>query len=317
MPPSVTYMNQSAPFWDFVASLEQQQDRNGGDNDNNERHGPPGPPPFGPWGWAHGFGGRGFPSRGPPPPGHHHAPGPPPPAGHEHASNEKDDDIKEKDKEMTEDNGEGPSHTSGSDTESNRRPYGRGRCGGRKGRHAWGHGGPHAWGGPHGHHNRGGHHGGGRGGWGGWGSRGGFDPLSLAANFFNPENFGADARNMASDDYAPDADIFDTPTAYMVHISLAGAKKEDVGVNWDEAKSELSVAGVIYRPGDEEFLKTLAMDERKVGAFERKIRLGTRVNPAAIDAEGISAKLEDGVLRVDVPKRLEEGFVDVRKVDVE
>jgi HSP20 family protein len=90
-----------------------------------------------------------------------------------------------------------------------------------------------------------------------------------------------------------------------------------VGVNWDPEKSELSIAGVIYRPGDEEFLKTLAMDERKVGPFERKIRLGTTANPAKIDAEGISAKLEDGVLRIEVPKLGMEDFVEVKKVDIE
>jgi HSP20 family protein len=97
---------------------------------------------------------------------------------------------------------------------------------------------------------------------------------------------------------------------------LPGAKKEDVGVNWDAEKSELSVAGVIYRPGDEELLKTLAMDERKVGPFERKIRLGTRANPAHVDADGITAKLEDGVLRVEVRKE-DEGFVEIKKVDIE
>ncbi|KAF2849151.1 HSP20-like chaperone, partial [Plenodomus tracheiphilus IPT5] len=116
--------------------------------------------------------------------------------------------------------------------------------------------------------------------------------------------------------YTPDADVFDTESAFVVHISLPGAKKEDVGVNWDAEKSELSVAGVTYRPGNEEFLKTLALDERKVGPFERKIRLGTRATPAHVDADGITAKLEDGVLRVEVPK-MDGGFVEIRKVDIE
>ena len=102
----------------------------------------------------------------------------------------------------------------------------------------------------------------------------------------------------------------------MIHISLPGAKKEDVGINWDAEKSELVVTGVIYRPGDEELLKTLAMNERKVGLFGRKIRLGTRANPAHVDADGITAKLEDGVLRVEVGKE-SEGFVEIKKVDIE
>jgi HSP20 family protein len=151
-----------------------------------------------------------------------------------------------------------------------------------------------------------------------------FDPYNLATHLWNqftethPSNNNTTTITKPSEteDHTPDADIFDTDSAYIIHVSLPGAKKEDVGVNWDAEKSELSVAGVIYRLGDEEFLKTLAMGERKVGAFERKIRLGTRASPASIDVDGISAKLEDGVLRVEVPK-LDSGYVEIRKVDIE
>lgn len=278
-----------------------------------------------------------MPHRGPPPP-----PGPPP---HEDHDGDKENE-KNEDKDG-EDNGEGPSG-SGSDTEGCRRGQGRhGRCGGRRGRDGCGphgrgfgpgphhgpphHGGPpHHHGGPPHHHggppHRGGppHHGrhGRRGGWGPWGHGapfgfgGGspFNPLDFAANLFEPSTSHSTTKE--NEDFTPDADIFSTPSAYVIHISLPGAKKEDVGVNWDAEKSELSIAGVVYRPGDEEFLKTLEMGERKVGPFERKVRLGTRASPAVVDVEGITAKLEDGVLRVEVPK-MEEGFVEVRKVDVE
>lgn len=119
-----------------------------------------------------------------------------------------------------------------------------------------------------------------------------------------------------NEDWKPESDVFDTESAYIVHVSLPGANKEDVGVNWDPEKSELNVAGVVHRPGNEEFLKTLAMDERKVGAFERKIRLGTRVNPAQVDVEGITAKLENGILVIEVPK-LNGEYVEIKKVDIE
>merc|ERR1711963_212536 len=121
---------------------------------------------------------------------------------------------------------------------------------------------------------------------------------------------------MGSEDFKPEADVFDTEDSYVIHINLPGAKKEDVGVNWDAEKSELNVAGVIYRPGGEELLQTLALDERKVGAFERKLRLGSRANPAQVDVDAISAKLEDGILRVEVPK-MDSGYVEIKKVDIE
>lgn len=136
---------------------------------------------------------------------------------------------------------------------------------------------------------------------------------ALAEHLFGGQN---ESESKDAEDFKPEADIFDTESAYVVHISLPGAKKEDVGVNWDAEKSELSVAGVIYRPGDEDFLKTLALDERKVGAFERKVRLGSRANPAQVDADGITAKLEDGILRVEVPK-LDKDYVEIKKVDIE
>ena len=199
---------------------------------------------------------------------------------------------------------------------------------------------PHHHGGPHNHH-RGGW--GGRGGWSGHRGRGGrcgarnmgmgmggpFDMSKLgefisqfvpedvlSANRDNNTNTKDPNTNNNSKDFTPPADIFDTEDAYIIHISLAGAKKEDVGVNWDADKSELNIAGVIYRPGDEEFLKTLALDERKVGVFERKIKLGSKVNPAQVDAEGISARMEEGVLMITIPK-LDNDIVEVKKVDIE
>jgi HSP20 family protein len=201
----------------------------------------------------------------------------------------------------------------------------------------WGGWGRH-WGGPWGwgHHRR---HGGGRGGWGAWaggpphhhGGRGGpfahvFGPggplnaanvpcprcgTNLLDVFLGP---GFGAAN-AQGDWRPDVDVFETEAGFVVHVPLPGANKEDVGVTWDAESGELAVAGVVHRPGDEEFLKTLAVGERKVGAFERKIKLGSRAT-AQIDVDGISAKLENGLLVVDVPK-LRSDFVEIKKVDIE
>lgn len=149
--------------------------------------------------------------------------------------------------------------------------------------------------------------------------------MSSLADFLQTQIFGNDGRGFGTShqdsnsklhDFSPDADVFDTESAYVVHLSLAGAKKEDLSVNWDAEKNELIVSGVIYRPGDEDFLKTLALDERKVGAFERKVALGSSSRPAAIEVEGISAKMEDGILRVTLPKQ-DKDFVEIHHVDVD
>ena len=122
----------------------------------------------------------------------------------------------------------------------------------------------------------------------------------------------ADAENT----FIPPVDIFSTSQAFVLHVALPGAKKEDVGVNWDAEKGLLNLAGVVYRQGDEEFLKTLSKSERKVGVFERTVKLPPgEAEKEEIDGDAISAKLEDGVLVVTVPK-VEKEWTEVKKIDI-
>ncbi|KAK8903036.1 hypothetical protein QC760_008528 [Botrytis cinerea] len=118
--------------------------------------------------------------------------------------------------------------------------------------------------------------------------------------------------------FVPPIDVFTTENAYVLHIALPGAKKEDVGVHWDAEKGMLNMAGVVYRPGDEKFLETLTKKERKVGAFERTMKLPlNEEDKSEIDGDNITAKLEDGVLVVTVPKlEKEESWTEVKRVDI-
>ncbi|QDS77686.1 hypothetical protein FKW77_003650 [Venturia effusa] len=317
--PSIRYINQSAPFWDFIASLEQQGVPNPmnnsftpGEDAEEQNYG------WGPWG-------RGFPFRPQPHPPHHGrhghhghgrgAPQPPPPEG---SSDDETAAPPYDEKDGSPEKGEPSSAAPREGSTEGRRGrcgprgkhghgHGHGPCGGKRGGHGFGgRGGPGGHrGGPDGHRGppwaRGGFPFGGRG-FGGFGS---------FADFFNSE-----PRESGEESFKPEADVFDTESSYVLHLSLPGAKKEDLGVSWDSEKSELTVAGVVHRPGDEAFLQTLAMDERKVGAFERKIRLGSLANPANVAVDEITAKLEDGILRVEVPK-LDKDYVEVKMVDVE
>lgn len=309
--PSIRYYNASAPFWDFVANLESQgpqhpffagQTRDGPSSDEEG--------PWGPWGW----GGHRRWHRGPPPAfAHHHRrhgpPGAAPPAEGA-APAEAAPPAYEGSPDTTMGDEKADPETSvpqekGKEKEGERESEGcaRGGWGGRRGRC----GGPGARGfhgrhGPWGRHHRAGF---------------GFVPGPWGAvlkDLFGDES--AQEGGNEAGDFKPDVDVFDTEDRFIIHVSLPGAKKEDVGVNWDAEKSEIQVAGVTYRPADEEVIKTLALDERKVGPFERNVRLGSRANPAQVDAEAISAKLEDGILVIEVPK-LDKDYVEVKKVDVE
>ncbi|KEF56531.1 uncharacterized protein A1O9_06718 [Exophiala aquamarina CBS 119918] len=180
----------------------------------------------------------------------------------------------------------------------------------------WGRGwGPRGRGGPHHHHHHGRH---------GHDSpsppRGGFDLSTFLNNL--GERIGIDlsaaaeglglevdrfksGRTGADVDFEPRTDIFENTEKYTIHLSLPGAKKSDVGVDWDGEQSVLRIAGVVHRPGvDEAMMRQLSVDGRKreTGVFEKTIRLGTRKDPASVDIAGITAKMVDGVLVIVVPK---------------
>lgn len=121
------------------------------------------------------------------------------------------------------------------------------------------------------------------------------------------------------DVFAPPVDIFNTERAFVVHVALPGAKKEDVGVDWNPDNNTLGISGVIHRPGDEEFIQGLVSGERRVGLFERNITLpppGLAPENEDIDGFSITARMEDGVLIVTVPKT-EKGWTEIRKVDIQ
>ncbi|POR36592.1 Heat shock protein 16 [Tolypocladium paradoxum] len=120
------------------------------------------------------------------------------------------------------------------------------------------------------------------------------------------------------DAFSPPVDVFNTQAAYVVHVALPGARREDMGVAWNPDAGTLDVAGVVHRPGDEAFLGTLAAGERRVGVFERSIALPPPGAGDREDVDGfhITAKMEDGLLVVVVPK-VEKEWTEIRKVDIE
>lgn len=106
-------------------------------------------------------------------------------------------------------------------------------------------------------------------------------------------------------DFEPRSDIFENKDAYTIHLSVPGAKKSDIGVEYDGEHSVLRITGVVHRPDvDEQMMSELVVDGRKreTGVFEKAIRLGTKRDPASIDSAKISAKMTDGVLVVKIPK---------------
>jgi HSP20 family protein len=92
--------------------------------------------------------------------------------------------------------------------------------------------------------------------------------------------------------WVPDVDIEENDDAWLVEADVPGAKKDDMSVDLQEG--ELVIHGEIK---EKERAGILRRRSRRVGEFEYRVRL-----PGDVDAEGIQAKLKDGVLTVRVPK---------------
>ncbi|SET27925.1 Hsp20/alpha crystallin family protein [Geodermatophilus poikilotrophus] len=92
--------------------------------------------------------------------------------------------------------------------------------------------------------------------------------------------------------WAPLADVEETDDAYVVEIDLPGVKREDIDIQLTDR--QLTVSGEIK---EKERTGILRRRTRRVGQFQYSVTL-----PADVDADEVTAHLDDGVLTVRVAK---------------
>ena len=102
-------------------------------------------------------------------------------------------------------------------------------------------------------------------------------------------------RSLAGDTFK--IDIQDNDTEYTIEAELPGVKKEDVEITLNDGRLNLSVK---KEEVSENKRKKYIHRERKYAQMSRSILL------ADADDEGIKAKLEEGVLTIQVPKKQHE-----------
>jgi HSP20 family protein len=92
--------------------------------------------------------------------------------------------------------------------------------------------------------------------------------------------------------WAPLADVEETHDAYVVEIDLPGVQREDIDIQLTDR--QLTVSGEIK---EKERTGILRRRTRRVGQFQYSVTL-----PADVDADEVTAHLDDGVLTVRVAK---------------
>jgi len=94
--------------------------------------------------------------------------------------------------------------------------------------------------------------------------------------------------------WVPAMDVLESPDHFLLRLDLPGVGQDQVGIELDD--QTLTIAG--ERAFERETAKEgFQRVERASGAFQRSLTL-----PQGIDPEAISARFENGVLEVTIPK---------------
>lgn len=97
--------------------------------------------------------------------------------------------------------------------------------------------------------------------------------------------------------FAPRFDIREDEECFVIQADMPGLKEADIDISL--TGNRLCIRGQREEEQREES-RSYAMRERSFGSFSRDFTL-----PQTIDAEHIEARMQDGVLEVQVPKRAE------------
>jgi HSP20 family protein len=104
---------------------------------------------------------------------------------------------------------------------------------------------------------------------------------------------GKEEKTVPGKHYIPYTDIFETEDALMVVMEMPGVERSDVNIHVE--KNVLSVEGRIQF-SKYDTLKPV-YTEYNIGHFSRSFALSNE-----IDQQGITAKVDDGVLALTLPK---------------
>ncbi|MFC1681768.1 Hsp20/alpha crystallin family protein [Pseudomonadota bacterium] len=105
--------------------------------------------------------------------------------------------------------------------------------------------------------------------------------------------------------FVPQTDVYESADALSITMDMPGVQKDRVSIDLD--KNVLTVTGRLDFSNYED-LKPI-YTEYNVGNFTRSFSLSNK-----IDKEGISARMEDGVLELHLPKVQEAA---ARKIEVQ
>ena len=116
------------------------------------------------------------------------------------------------------------------------------------------------------------------------------DPFAMMVPSGRDPLFGKHAKNLMK------TDVRETEDSYELDVDLPGFKKDEVTVDLQNGYLTISAAKGLDKDEQDKKGKYIRQ-ERYAGSCTRSFYVGTGIEP-----EQISARFEDGILRLSVPK---------------
>ena len=106
--------------------------------------------------------------------------------------------------------------------------------------------------------------------------------------------YGKNAKNLMK------TDVRETDNTYELDVDLPGFKKDEVQLDLKDGYLTISAAKGLYKDQEDKKGKYIRQ-ERYAGACSRSFFVGEEIEP-----RDVSAKFEDGILRVSLPKQVKK-----------
>ena len=117
--------------------------------------------------------------------------------------------------------------------------------------------------------------------------------------------YGKHAKNLMK------TDVRETENSYELDVDLPGFKKDEVNVDLKDGYLSISAAKGVDKDQQDKAGKYIRQ-ERYAGACSRSFFVGEAVKP-----EEVSAKYEDGILKLSVPKAGEKALPKTTTIAIE
>ena len=134
---------------------------------------------------------------------------------------------------------------------------------------------------------------------------------SLWSNFFNNDLFNWDSNFANTGNSMPAVNIKEKPDAFIVEMAAPGMEKKDFKIELDG--TALTISSEKQNETENKEGENYSRKEFSYQSFYRTFHLPKEV----VNADKIQAKYENGLLRLEIPKRDEAKQKPARLIDIQ